>query len=81
MLCPKQVQTNMTGHTFPACTQVYQFLTAAQGDAYLGYTQDKRLMFTNGITLHVRCAVRMLRRYGSVNMQLSYRIHATYLYA
>jgi len=34
--------------------QVYQFLTAWVGDAYLQYAADKHLIFTTGIVLNVR---------------------------
>ena len=34
--------------------QVFQFLTAWAGDAYLQYSTDKRLLFTMGVSLSVR---------------------------
>ncbi len=35
--------------------EVYRFLTGGEGDAYLRFTEDPRLLFTNGVELHVRC--------------------------
>lgn len=35
---------------------IYQKLTAGQGDAYLTYTEDTLLLFAEGVHFHVRCA-------------------------
>eukprot|EP00798_Chlamydomonas_sp_ICE-L_P004996 gene4996-34780_t len=47
--------------------EVYQYLTASQGDAYLGFTNEKRLLFTNGIVFNARPDQRRWRPFSSLS--------------
>ena len=59
--------------------QVYQFLTAWVGDAYLQYASDKHLIFTMGIVLNVRpdqhrCENQMIKNNHSLGRGQSRKV-------
>ena len=38
---------------------IYQRLTGGQGDAYLAFTEDALLLFSEGVHFHVRSALHV----------------------
>ncbi|DBA92979.1 TPA: hypothetical protein ACH3X2_003324 [Trebouxia sp. C0005] len=46
---------------------IYQKLTAGQGDAYLTYTEDTLLLFAEGVHFHVRPDAHHSRPFGSLS--------------